>query len=118
VDVEHAAFVAAGEAGSQDAHETGQHHQMWLEAINDLGQCGIEVLAAGIGLVIHHGSGNATLCSPGEACGIGAIGDHRRNACAGDIGVDNGLHIGAAAGNQDDDILHGSNVCGSHNACR
>jgi benzoyl-CoA reductase/2-hydroxyglutaryl-CoA dehydratase subunit BcrC/BadD/HgdB len=118
VDVEHAAFVAAGEAGSQDAHETGQHHQMWLEAINDLGQCGIEVLAAGIGLVIHHGSGNATLCSPGEACGIGAIGDHRRNACAGILASTMACILEPRPEIRMTIFFMGQNVCGSHNACR
>jgi len=45
MDVEQAAFVMVDQARCQDAHETGQHHQRRLEAVDRRHQCGIKRLA-------------------------------------------------------------------------
>ena len=109
VDVEQTAFVEAHEAFGEDAHEAGQHYHIRLVAIDHAGQFGIESLAAVKGLVVDHGGGNALGGRKLQAAGRGLVADHRRDAGGPALTltcVDDGFHVGAAAGDQDDDVFH------------
>src|SRR5690606_36629177 len=57
VDVEQAALVVTDEATREDAHETGQYHQVRLEAVDQRHQCRVEGLAALEAGVLQHGGG-------------------------------------------------------------
>ena len=47
-------LVARDEAGREDAHEAGQHHERRLVAVDGERERGVEGLAAREGLVVHH----------------------------------------------------------------
>ena len=109
VDVEQAALKMAHKAFGQDAHEAGQHHHIGLKAIHHPGQFGVEGLAAAESLVVDHGGGDAMAGRKLQATGRGLVADHRRDAGGPALaltGVDDGFHVGAAAGDQDDDVFH------------
>ena len=91
----------------------GEHHQGGLVPVDDAGQLGIERFPAGEALVIDHLAGDALLAREDQATGIGAIADDGRDpgvprpAPILALGAANdGGHVGAAAGDQNDDVLH------------
>jgi len=109
VDVEQAALKMAHKAFCQDAHEAGQHHHIGLVAVDHARQFGVERLAAVKGLVVDHGGGDALAGGKLQAAGRSLVADHRRDAGGPALaltGVDDGFHVGAAAGDQDDDVFH------------
>ena len=67
----------------------------------------VEIGTAGEVFGIEGGSMDALLCRPGQAGGLGVIGEHSGDVQIGDIGLHHGLHIAAAAGNEDDGFGHG-----------
>lgn len=111
MDIEQASCVALHEARRQDAHETRQHHQIRREAVDGRGQGGVEAVAVGEGLVVDHGGGDAVRSRKPEAGGVRAVGDHGGDAPRPALGLacaDDGFHIRAASGNENDDIFHRS----------
>ena len=79
MDVEQATFVVRHKAWCEDAHEAGQHHQVWLVFV-DLGhQGGIKGFAGlglvGEGFVVDDGCGNAVFFGKDQAFGVGFVAD-------------------------------------------
>ena len=109
--------------GGQNAHETGQYHQRRGMGIDALHQRCVKARAAVIGLVVYHGSGNALLLGKLQAAGLRLVANHRRHPRPQGLlpalllrGSHDGRHIGAAAGDQDDDVFHGGGIiagCGT-----
>src|SRR5260221_9217810 len=64
-----------------------------------------ERLARGKRPVVDGVSGNAGLRAEFQSGGVGAIADHGRDLRR-EPGADDGFHVAASAGNQDDDLLH------------
>ena len=106
VDVEEAAGVAGDEGVGEHAHEAGQHHQVGAVGVDGIGQGRVEGLAAGVGLVVNHLGDDALVDGKGEALGVGAVGDDGGDFGAGDLRPDDGLHVAAAAGDEDDEFFH------------
>ena len=74
--------------------------------IDGRGQRVVEGLARGEGLVLDHRGGDAVRAGELQAARIGAVADHRRHArrpALGGTALHDGFHVGAAAGDQDDD---------------
>ena len=98
MDIEQAACIVLNEARREDAHETGQHHQIRLVGIDGLDQGGIESFAAVELLVIKQFGGDTGLFRQLQAVGTGAVADDRgdagRIAVVGDA-VDKRLQIAA-----------------------
>ena len=113
VDIQQPARKVLHKTGGENAHETRQHHQGRLIAVDLLGQCSIKSLAAGEILVVEHGGGNALPPGKFQTFGIGLVADNRRHLRAQmlDPGLllgrlDDGCHIGAAARDQNHDVFH------------
>lgn len=113
VDVEQAPGVVRHKAGGQDAHEARQHHQSRRIPVQLGHQGRVKILARGKGPVVDDRGGDAEVPGDGQALGIGAVAQH-----GGHLGVQmlgpaaplrrthDGRHVGARAGNQDDDVAH------------
>ena len=109
MNVQHAPGVMIDEARRQDAHEARQHDQVGREAVDDLRQGGVETVAVGKALVVDHRGGNAVRGGKFEASCVGAVGDHGGNApgpTLGLTGTNDGFHIRATSGNENDDVFH------------
>src|SRR5437762_2126286 len=109
VHVDDAAFEAAHEFARQDSHEAGEHDEVRLIRLHFSGERRIKFGALGEGLVIDDRRRDPVRFRERETCCVGAIADHRRNARRpgfGRAGLDDGLHVGAASGDQDHDVLH------------
>ncbi len=103
MDIEQAALIVAHEISAENAHETGQYHQLGLEFIDQFDQGGIEGLAAFESLVIQGAGVDTRVPGALKAVGIGAVRDHGADAdrvvrmlCV----VDQGLQVTAGAGQQ------------------
>ena len=109
MDVDDAPGVARDERGPEDAHEAGQHDDIRRKAVDHTRQRGIEGFAPFMLTVIDHRRRNAARLRERQPGGILLVADHRgdarRPAFAG-AGADDGLHVGAATADQDDDVLH------------
>jgi len=117
VDIDEPAAVVRDKARGQNAHEPGQHHQRRRVGVDALHQCRVKALAAVIGLVVHHGGGNALRLGKLQAAGLGLVADDRRHPRSQGLlpalllrGSHDGRHVGAAAGDQDDDVFHGGGI--------
>ena len=95
----------------ENAHKAGQHHQVGLISIDFLHHGLIEFEAAAECFVLEAVGGDAARSCPSQPGGIGAVAQHRRDAGIGNSGFYNGLHIAAAAGNQDNDVFHSGLCC-------
>jgi len=111
--------------GGQNAHETGQYHQRRGMGIDALHQRCVKARAAVIGLVVYHGSGNALLLGKLQAAGLRLVANHRRHPRPQGLlpalllrGSHDGRHIGAAAGDQDDDVFHGGGIIAGRRTSR
>lgn len=125
VDIDEPTTVVRHKAGREDAHETCQHHQGGRMGIDALHQRGIKGLAAVIGLVVHHRRGNALRLGKLQATRLGLVADHSRNPRPQGLlpalllrGTHDGRHIGAAAGDQDDDVFHGGGIIAGRRTSR
>ena len=113
-DVDQAARVAFDEARRQDAHEASQHHQRRGVRLDGVRQRCIEGLAAREVLVRDGRGGDAMLARETQAGGVGSVAQYRGDSHTEAFGptplfgrTHDGRHVGAFAGNQDDDVLHG-----------
>lgn len=105
VDVDEPAVIMQHKICREDAHETGQYHEVGLVSVDRLCQGGIEAGAIRI-FAMRHDGGLDAMCLCGlQASGIRAVADYRRDV-AGQFRVQQRLHVAAAPGNQDDDFLH------------
>ena len=110
VNVEQAAIVVAYKRGRENAHETGQHHEIRRVGINRGDQRGVEGFARGVVAVRQGKRRHATCTRGGEAVGLCAIADHSGNPggeLIGVLGSEQGFHVAAASGDQDDQLLCG-----------
>src|SRR5690349_20911611 len=73
MDIEHAALIAGDETRREDAHEAGEDHKAWREALDFAAERGVESLAAREGAMLDHARGHAAGCGEPEPLGVGAI---------------------------------------------
>ena len=107
--IQHAPGVAVDETGCQHAHETGEHHQIGREAVDLLGQLGVEAVAIGKLAVVDHRRGNAVRRRERKARGIRTVGNHGGDLCGPSLvraGSNDGFHVASPSGNQDDEFFH------------
>ena len=119
VNIHQATGVVADKTIGQDAHETGQNDQIRLETINALGQRRIEGGAPGKALVVNVMGDDSRLGGSFQALGIRSVTDHGSDVdrqVASIAGGDQRFHVAAAAGNQDDNILHFKKLTGKKTA--
>lgn len=107
MDVDGLIGKAAAKLGREDAHITGEQYKVGRVAGHEFEHGLVEIGAAGEVFGIEGGGMDALLCRPGQARGLGVVGKHGGDVQIGDIGLDHGLHIAAAAGNEDDGFGHG-----------
>ena len=67
MDIQQAPGIVADKAGTEDAHEAGQHHQFGAETVDGFYQCPIEAFPVGKQLVIQ-GSRRNPGCSGALGC--------------------------------------------------
>jgi hypothetical protein len=109
VDIEQATAVVLNETGTQDAHESRQHHQIRLIEIDLLGQCTIKTDTVGEIAMLYGSDWDSCQLSGAQSGCVGTITDDRRDPSGplvGGCSTDNGLHVAAATRNQDHDIFH------------
>ena len=107
VDVHQAAFVTGAKFGGKDAHETGEDDQIGLVSIDFFHHGLIEGAAGGEIFVVQAVGRDAALRSPCQTGGGCAVAQDGGDADIRNTGVDDGLHVAAAAGNQNNDVFHG-----------
>lgn len=107
MDVDGLIGKAAAKLGREDAHITGEQYKVGRVAGHEFKHGLVEIGAAGEVFGIEGGGMDALLCRPGQAGGLGVVGEHGGDVQIGDIGLHHGLHIAAAAGNEDDGFGHG-----------
>jgi hypothetical protein len=105
MDIDESAVIPGHKTCSQDAHETRKCHKVGIKRIDCQCQRGIETFAIGMVAMIDDNSRNAVCFGDPESFRIRAIADHRRDA-AGQSGIQHGLQIAAATGDQDDQFFH------------
>ena len=98
---------AAAKLGRENAHIAGKQHKVGRVAGHEFQHGLVEIGAAGEVFGIEGGGMDALLCRPGQPGGLGIVGEHGGDVQIGDIGLHHGLHIAAAAGNEDDGFGHG-----------
>ncbi|MNN34263.1 hypothetical protein D3C81_1480630 [compost metagenome] len=109
VDIQQPARIAVDKTRRQDAHEAGQHHQVGRMGIDGLGHRGVKRGAVGELAMVDHAGGNALLLRELQPGGIGPVRQHRCHAgrpATARAGPDDGFHVGATPGNQDDNFFH------------
>jgi hypothetical protein len=108
--VDHPAQPVVDEVVAEDAHEAGKADDVDMPAFERLGHDIFEHVAAGE-LALRQGSrGDAVAGRNGQAGRGGAVGEHADDLCGivGRLGgLDQRLHVRAAAGDEDCDALFG-----------
>ena len=105
VNIDQLAAVALDEMVGEDAHEARQCDHVGRMAVYRCGQCGIEGCAVRIVPVRHDGGRDAVRLGDLQSLRIGAVADDRRDA-AGQVRLQQRLHVAATAGDEDDDVFH------------
>src|SRR5690606_4336538 len=103
MNINQPALVTLNKTGCKYAHEARQQHIMGLILVDDFGQGGVELLPAVENAVWHHMGGQPPPSRPVQARSIGSVRYDSTHLCGEAFphnGVDNGLHIGAATGDQ------------------
>lgn len=114
VDIEQATLIVAHEPCAENAHESGQYHQVRLEGVDQFDQCCVEGLAAVVGGVIQYAGFDTRVSGALQTERIFTVGNHRANADgAGPVleTVDHRLQVAAGAGEQHHDIAGGRHQC-------
>ncbi len=106
MDVDQAAFVMGAEGGREDAHKSGQHDQIGLMAVDQFHHGAVEGFAVGEVFVVQRGGIDAARCRPRQSGGVFVVAQYGADVRIRNGGFDDGLHIAAASGNQDDDVFH------------
>jgi len=112
VDVDEAPLVMPHEARREDAHEAGQQHQPWPVGVDGGHQRGIESLTVGMQGVVHGHRVQTAFTRPGQTGGTGLVAHHGGHAhteslrpAALHARLHQRRHVGAAARDQNDDVL-------------
>ena|GEM_PF-2742792 len=106
MDIEQTPRVMPDEIFAKHPHEPGQHDQVGCVNINGSPQGVIEPVSVGIIGMRDNRRLDTLARRKRETGGIGAITDDRRDARAGNIRPDDGLHVAAPTGNKDDNGFH------------
>ena len=97
----------AGKILAEDAHEAGQNDQVDLLPLQELKQSGLKALLPAAVLPQQGHGGDARLPGPLQSVSLRLVGHHQANVPALDnaafLRVDQGLEIGAAAGDENRD---------------
>ena len=107
VDVDQAVWVMGAEFGRENAHKTCKDDQIRLIGIDFLHHGLVEIEAAREVFVVEAVGGDAALGCPSQSGGSCAVAEDGGDAGIGNGGIDDGLHIAAAAGDEDNDVFHG-----------
>ncbi len=107
MDINGSIGEAAAKLGREDAHIAGKQHKVGHVAGHEFEHGLVEIGAAGEVFGIEGGGMDALLRRPSQAGGLGIVGEYGGDVQIGDIGLYHGLHIAAAAGNEDDGFGHG-----------
>ena len=100
------------EFGREDAHKACEDDQIRLIGIDFLHHGLVEIEAAGEVFVVEAVGGDAALGCPSQSGGSCAVTEDGGDAGVGNGGIDDGLHIAAAAGDEDNDVFHGVGLSG------
>ena len=107
VDVDQAVLVMGAEFGREDAHKACEDDQIRLIGIDFLHHGLVESKAAGEVFVVEAVGNDAALGCPSQTGSGFAVAEDGGDAGVGNGGIDDGLHIAAAAGDKDNDVFHG-----------
>src|SRR5262249_6884156 len=103
MDVHDAVGIGADEYRGEEPHETGKHNQFDVTGPQSIDYGLVKGLSAGKSLMLQSLHRNPVLFGAHEAVGISAIAEHDLDSRIEFLrldGIDNGLKVGAAAGNQ------------------
>ena len=112
MDVQDAAGIRRNDAGAQHGQKACQHHQVDLMRFQDGQQGGVKSLAVGIVLAADHRALHACLGGPLQRVDAGLGGHHQFDLSVGVLApgfaVQQGLQVGAAAGDEHCNVQHSS----------
>ena len=109
MDVHQPARIPIDKTSREDAHETRKYHDIRSVGVDACGQRGVKIGALRISAVIDALGRNIVFAGESQTLGIGPVADDRNNPRGPSFqrtGIDDRLHIAAAAGNQDDNVFH------------
>lgn len=109
MDVHQPALIPIDKTGRKDTHETREYHDIRSMGIDARSQRHVKLGALRISAVIDALGRNIVFAGESQTLGIGPVADDRNNPRGPSFqrtGIDDRLHIAAAAGNQDDDVFH------------
>lgn len=112
VDVDQAVLVMGAEFGCEDAHKTCEDNQIRLVGIDFFYHGLVEIEAAGEVFVVEAVGGDAALGCPSQSGSGCAVAEDGGDAGVWNGSIDDGLHIAAAAGDEDNDVFHGVGLSG------
>ena len=107
MDVDEAALIMRAKFAREDFQVACEQHEVGPILLGDFEHGAVEIGAAGEIAGAASEGGDALGGGPLEPGGVGVVGEHGGDADAGDIGLNHGLHVAAAAGDEDDDVFHG-----------
>jgi hypothetical protein len=106
MNIDQAARETFQKAVAENAHEARQHDEIGFSACDCIGECCVKIDALRETRMAHHLSVDASARGDDKTGGVGLIADHGTYLC-GQARLQQCLHVAAAAGNQNDDALHG-----------
>jgi hypothetical protein len=121
MDVDEPAVEAAHESGTEDAHEAGEGDDVGTVPLDRLGERGVERVACRERAVVDDLDGDAALPREGETGGIGAVAHDGGDPCVPALCLARAhdrLHVRAAAGDEDDDVLHRRRSVSAAHRCK
>ena len=112
VDVQDAARIGRDDAGAQHGQKARQHHQVDVVLLEHGQQGGVKVFAGGIILAADNNALHASFGSPLQRIDTGLGGHHQFDLAVGVLtpgfAVQQGLQVGAAAGDEHCNVQHSS----------
>ena len=110
VDVQNGVGEGPDHLLGEDGHKSGQHHQLDVQLVQLVHQGHGHGPVGGVIPPVYHIAGDARLFGPLQGVSVGGGGDHGGDGAVYDLapalGIDEGLKIGPAAGDQHGDALH------------
>ena len=112
MNIQDAAGIGFNDTGAQHGKEPGQHHQIDVVAFQRFQQGRVKGLTVLVILAADHNALHTGLCGPLQRVDTGLGGHDQRDLTVGVLApgfaVQQGLQIGAAAGNQHSYVQHSS----------
>ena len=110
--IQDAAGIRFNDTGPQHGQKACQHHQIDIVVFQRFQQSCVKILTTGVILAAHHAAFHTGLCGPFQRIDTGLGGHDQRDLPVGVLApgfaVQQGLQIGAAAGNQHSYVQHSS----------